>query len=204
MNAGTIFAGTVDSGVFRSSVIPGWIAVGPTGLDFNDIWALAVNGNGDVFAAVGYHGIFLSTNNGGSWNAIGLTNYTVYALAESGGTVFAGTMGGGVWRRPLSEMVGVIGHKTPQSSIQPANLRISSASRQINCIKIAVSLSYAEHLKLRIYDLSGHEVENLANKNFGVGLHTFTWDTRNISTVCYTVGMQAGEKRFVKSILIFH
>ncbi len=37
----------------------------------------------------------------------GLTNTAVLALAVSGSNLFAGTRGGGVWRRPLDEMIPV-------------------------------------------------------------------------------------------------
>ena len=45
---------------------------------------------------------FPSTNNGTSWTAVntGLTYTSVDALAVSGTNLFAGTFGGGVWRRP--------------------------------------------------------------------------------------------------------
>jgi hypothetical protein len=42
-------------------------------------------------------GIFLSTDNGSSWNAVnnGLTNLSVRSLAISGNNIFAGTSGYG-------------------------------------------------------------------------------------------------------------
>lgn len=50
-------------------------------------------------------GIYLSNNNGSTWSTIsdGLSNLNVNALAVSKGYLIAGTWGGGIWRRPLSD-----------------------------------------------------------------------------------------------------
>jgi hypothetical protein len=55
--------------------------------------------NNSIFAGTEGSGVFLSMNNGDSWNAanIGLTNLRVRALCVSGDHVFAGTWGGGVF-----------------------------------------------------------------------------------------------------------
>jgi hypothetical protein len=101
-----LFAGTYGSGVFLSTNNgTSWNAVN-SGLPANDdVHAFAFSGT-NLFAGTYGSGVFLSTNNGTSWTAvnIGLTNTLVEALAVSGSDLFAGT-DGGVWRRPLSEMI---------------------------------------------------------------------------------------------------
>jgi len=64
---------------------------GPEG---GEIFALAVNANGDIFAGTNGGGVFRSTNNGDSWVASnnGLTSTTVNALAiNASGGIFAAT-----------------------------------------------------------------------------------------------------------------
>ncbi|MDZ7291387.1 MAG: choice-of-anchor D domain-containing protein [candidate division KSB1 bacterium] len=53
----------------------------------------------NLFAGTQGGGVFLSTNNGVTWNAVntGLTNYDVRGLCASGTNLFAGTWGGGVF-----------------------------------------------------------------------------------------------------------
>jgi len=53
-----------------------------------------------------YGGVYLSTDSGTSWSAVntGLTNIAVFSFTAIGTNVFAGTIGVGVWRRPLPEM----------------------------------------------------------------------------------------------------
>jgi hypothetical protein len=59
-------------------------------------------------STLGY-GVFFSPDNGTSWNEVnvGLSNKIVLELQVFGTNIFAGTYGGGVWRRPLSEIIPV-------------------------------------------------------------------------------------------------
>ena len=73
-----------------------WVQTnGPFG---GDIRSFAVSGT-NLFAGTFVNGVFQSTNNGTSWNAmnIGLTNTSVWSLAVSGTNLFAGTYDGGVF-----------------------------------------------------------------------------------------------------------
>ncbi len=53
-----------------------------------------------LFAGAYQGGVFLSTNSGTSWTADnnGLTDSDVVSLTVSGGNIFAGTSGGGIFR----------------------------------------------------------------------------------------------------------
>jgi photosystem II stability/assembly factor-like uncharacterized protein len=98
----TLFAGT-QFGIFRSTNDGEKWEGTSTGLTDPHIYSLAVSGK-YVFAGTGGFpygvGVFLSTDNGASWNATGLDNVQVNALAvspgsgEGGGTnIFAGGTG---------------------------------------------------------------------------------------------------------------
>jgi hypothetical protein len=94
----TIFAGTVNNGVFLSTNIgTSWTAVN-SGLPNTVVQSFAVSGS-TIFAGTAGSGIFLSTNNGTDWisaNA-GITFSGIYSLIASGDNIFAGTNGGGVF-----------------------------------------------------------------------------------------------------------
>jgi photosystem II stability/assembly factor-like uncharacterized protein len=94
--AGHIFAGTVYSGVFRSTVNgDNWNEIN-TGLTNPHVFALAINGDGHIFAGT-FDGVFRSTDNGDTWSEInaGLTNTFIFALAVNRNDVlFAGTGSG--------------------------------------------------------------------------------------------------------------
>ena len=109
ISGGNIYAATTNDGVYLSSDNGNsWTQVN-TGFVNLEINALAVKGN-KTFAASRMHGVYLSTNNGGSWAAwnSGLTAYQyVTSLIVIGDTIFAGTVGYGVWKTSTSEMNGI-------------------------------------------------------------------------------------------------
>jgi len=94
-----LFAGTFNSGVFRSADQgESWTAVN-TGLPPNaSISSIAAVGP-NLFAATFNSGVFHSTDQGGSWTAInvGLTDLRVRTFAVLEGRLFAGTLGSGVF-----------------------------------------------------------------------------------------------------------
>ena len=117
-----IFAGTLggiflstDNGNNWSSVI--------NGLTSQQVYAFATtpySGGGDYIIAGTASsdtypgGVYITSDNGSSWSAIssGLTNTNIRCLGISpdgnnGPTLFAGTYGGGMWQRSLSEITPV-------------------------------------------------------------------------------------------------
>jgi photosystem II stability/assembly factor-like uncharacterized protein len=100
-----IFAGTSGRGVVRAKDSAGVWFPAATGLpDSAIVTALALYQ--DTLFAATQKGIFVSSDNGDSWAAdnTGLSDTVVLAFTVSGNQLFAGTNGGGVWRRPLSGM----------------------------------------------------------------------------------------------------
>ena len=94
-----LFAGTRDSGVFRSGDNGmSWLAVN-TGLTNLTIRALAIKGI-YLFAGTQDSGVFRSGDNGASWLAVntGISSTNIQALAANDTFLFAGTSGGGVCR----------------------------------------------------------------------------------------------------------
>lgn len=94
-----LFAGTRDSGVFRSTDSgASWLRVN-TGLTDLSIRALAVRGT-YLFAGTEDSGMFRSGDKGASWFAInsGMSSTNIQALAVNDSFLFAGTDGGGVCR----------------------------------------------------------------------------------------------------------
>jgi hypothetical protein len=121
-----IFAGTEGYGVFRSSNNgTSWTATGFIASPYAIIPSLAVSGT-NIFAGTFFNGVFLSTNNGNTWTPVntGLNmsdSLAFFSLAVSANTLFAGTLdangGGGVLKRPLSEMISGINEINIANSI---------------------------------------------------------------------------------------
>jgi len=96
-----LFAGTRDSGVFRSADNGmNWQSVN-TGLTDLNIRALVMRGT-TLFAGARDSGVFRSNDSGASWLAVntGISSMNIQALAVNDTYLFAGTSGGGVSRSP--------------------------------------------------------------------------------------------------------
>lgn len=92
INGENIFAGTYGGGVFLSTDNgKTWAA---TALDSQFVWSLALSGS-NIFAGT-QKGIYLSGNNGSSWNQInsGLSSLVVNSIITIGSNIYAGTTGG--------------------------------------------------------------------------------------------------------------
>jgi hypothetical protein len=93
----TVFAGTDDSGAWRSTENgTDWTAIN-TGLTSTFILSFAESGTNLLAGTAG--GVFISTDFGSSWNGInnGLIDTYIYAVAAIGQTLFAGTNDSGVF-----------------------------------------------------------------------------------------------------------
>jgi len=93
-----ILAATQGGGVFLSSNNGGlWTPVN-SGLTNTTVMSLAVR-DSNIYAGT-QSGVFLSTNNGSSWNTTGLINIASYAITLGGSNIFAAT-NRGVWKNAI-------------------------------------------------------------------------------------------------------
>jgi hypothetical protein len=140
-----------------------WTAIN-NGLSCLNVKSLAVNGS-NIFAGTLGGGIFQSNDNGSNWTSVntGLTNYFVNALAISGVNIYAGIDSNGVWKRPLSEVLGISKFITdyeikifPNPIKDYLTIETSSNSKQyyeiINLVGVCVFSSYLN--KISTIDVS--------------------------------------------------
>jgi hypothetical protein len=202
VSGNTIFTGTEDDGIYFSTYNgTSWTAV-DSGLANSTVLSLAVS-DSIILAATDGGGIFLSANNGTNWAAInsGLKNTHVNCLTVSGSTIFAGTYYDGVWSRPISQ-VGVLNPKPQRVILSQSNFKVLTPSLANANATIEFTLPHSDRVAISIYNLSGHEIASLVNKNIGQGAYSIAWNTRNVAAGCYMVKMQAGTDTYVKSIPI--
>jgi hypothetical protein len=213
-----IFAGTYGGGVFLSiDSGTNWKAVN-SGLNdtSGNISSLVISGS-KIFAGTNHGlalstsgtigtsgGVFFSINNGASWTKVdtGLAGKGIYSLAVSDSNVFAGTYGGGVWRRPLSEFTPSTNDKQQILSQQSTVFNLTASTKSNHAVAISFSIAKSQSVTLKIYSLSGREIATLVNKIFGAGEHSLLWDTKGVAAGCYGAKMKVGSSVIVKNILL--
>lgn len=97
---GTLFAATNGSGIFRS--IDGgasWVQTNENLGNIN-LLCVAVDKDGNILTGAWFYGaVYRSTDNGDSWEELGVKNYDVHSVfGASDGTYFAGTQMNGLHR----------------------------------------------------------------------------------------------------------
>ncbi len=188
-----LFAGTLLGGVYLSTNNgTSWTAVNNGVLASSDVKAFAVspNGTGDtnLFAGTQLDGVFLSTNNGTSWTAVnnGLTSTSVNALVVSGTNLFAGTEGGGVWRRPLSEMVAKV---LSVDSATPSNGTVNVPLKANLSITFSAPLDTNVHLERGLPLLMYTNIDSVDSVRWSSNLTTLSAVAYLQPNTAYTVGI---------------
>jgi ligand-binding sensor domain-containing protein len=194
---GTIFAATTG-GVFRSTDEGSiWIR-SDDGVQNCYVLSFAVAG-GNIFAGTWTDGIFVFSESNRKWINVnsGLGNTFVLSMTAYAGYLFAGTQGGGVWRRPLSEMVGVSNPPFPRNSME-------SATPTVRAGKSAMTFSFTVLKKnrviIKIYNPRGREISTLVDKVFAAGSHTVEGCVGNAARGKYIAKISVGNRVFFKNI----
>ena len=202
-----LFAGT-NTGVYLSTNSGlSWSPVN-NGLpdyvnNYGWITTLAVSPNGaggnNLFAGTDTAGVYLSTNNGTSWTAIGMTNSYVNALVVSGTSLFVVTYSQ-IWRRPLSDITGV----EDQSNEIPTQFILEQ--NYPNPFNPTTTIGYVlqekNNTKLTLINVIGEEVAILVNEEQDKGYHTVTLNAANLPSGVYLYKLQAGNFIETKKMLL--
>lgn len=198
-SSGSVFAGTHGGGVFHSANNGTFWTAADSGLTNRTVLSLAASG-GSVFAGTHGGGVFLSVNNGARWTAIntGLTNAVVTSLAISRGTIFAGT-DGGVWRRPLLNLVGVVGGDLRQKAREP-----KSGGFKISIRRNSVVVSLPESLTdgaatVTLFTIAGKRVYSSAHQAYNGALEI---PVAGLSLGMYLMSITGGNAAVLSSFVV--
>ncbi|HCA41659.1 MAG TPA: hypothetical protein DEP28_00235 [Bacteroidetes bacterium] len=190
---GIIYAGGNQSGLYKSTDMGNnWTFLGG-GLHVHGIESI----NNNLFIGTG-NGVSRSTNGGVNWISIneGFTgsNIQVWELYIFENYLFAGLLGRGIWRRPLSEIVGV----ESISSVIPEKYSLSqNYPNPFNPVtKIRFNIpSVANNSKtevlLDVYDVSGKLVKQLYKGQLSGGEYEFEFDGTGLNSGVYFYRLQS-------------
>jgi len=193
-----IYAGVDGSpyGIFKSSNYgTNW---SQTSLNNVGVHALAVYGN-FVFAGAS-NGVYVSSDNGTTWvqrnEGMGGNLYTI-SMCIYNGFIFIGTSGQGVWRRLLSELVGIktISNEVPaeyelkQNYPNPFNPQTKIGFNIPSLLRRGAGV-----VKLKVYDILGREMETLVNEQLQPGTYEVQWDGNKFASGVYFCRLTANNK----------
>jgi len=197
-----VVAATPDSGIFRST---------NDGLN----WTQVNNGLGQLFSMncfatsgpnlfVGSsgRGVFYTTDNGANWTeaSTGLPHLPILSMDVHGSELYAGTLGLGVWRRPLSEIVTVV---PLTSSTKPTGffLEQNYPNPFNNSTTISYIVSTRSHVSLTVFDVLGREIDQLVNDVHDPGTYRVQFDGSELSSGVYYYRLAAGTNSVTRKFL---
>ena len=209
-NGANLFAAGDPFGVYRSTDHGVTWHLVNNGLSDLRIFAL-VSPDGTHLFAAGLGGVFLSADNGNTWSSVGtgLSDGVIsLALSGDGSTLLAGTTSFGVWKRPLSEMIGTTGVGNPDTAPSTAILLHENTPNPFrDGTTIAYALPRAMSARLVVYDVAGHAVRTLVNGAQQAGERRVTWDGRNdngasVSRGVYLYRLEADGTTLTRKMLL--
>lgn len=160
------------------------------------VWALTINPSGHLYVGTYGNGLFRSTNNGISFEALpgGIFNNNNHSRWIRGlavtpsGFVFAATEGNGVFRSALSTPVRDDEAALPQKIALEQNF-----PNPFNpSTTIRFQLPESRDVLLQVIDLLGREVATLANGRMVAGSYSVRWDAGGLASGVYLYRLQAG------------
>ncbi|MEI7485079.1 MAG: T9SS type A sorting domain-containing protein [Ignavibacteriota bacterium] len=176
-----IFAGTY-TGLYRSTNNgTNWTETSMTNKIIN---SLAVNGN-KIFAGTDSV-IYLSTDYGVSWLNINFGFNTlpdVISFTFNSNYIFAGTALNSVWRRPLSEIIGIQNISTTIPSSYSLGQNYPNPFNPMTNVKF--SIVNAGDVKIVVYDVQGREVQTLVNERLNAGMYEVRFDGSMLTSGVY-------------------
>jgi hypothetical protein len=183
-----LFAGT-STGVYRSTNNgTNWFTAS-NGLPTANVYAFATSGI-NLFAATD-NGVYSSLNNGSSWVSVsaGLLTPRILSLVATATHAIAGSQGGGVWRRPVNEVI----LDVKETGVPLAFALEQNYPNPFNpATRIPFSVRGSGFVSLKVYDILGREVRTIVNENLQSGSYEVTFNAEGLASGVYFYRLQAG------------
>jgi len=130
-----------------------------------------------------------------------LTNTYVYSLAINGTKIFAGTSGG-VWRRPLAEMIDAVHEASGTELPKKFSLDQNFPNPFNPSTIIGYQLPANTIVTMKVYDVLGREVKMLVNERQSAGSHSVRFSAANLPSGVYFYRLDAGTYHDTKKLLL--
>jgi len=196
-NEPNLFIGTYQGVSISTNSGTNWSSCG---LQQFDIYDFAVSGS-RLFAGTDTGGVYLSTNNGTNWitknqGFIGIPG--VVKLFIYNNYIFAGGLY--VWRRSLSEIIGIQSISTETPSKYSLSQNYPNPFNPITKIKFALQKS--SNVNITVYDMIGKEIEVLVNEQLREGTYQTEWNGNSFSSGVYFYKISAGDFTETRKMLL--
>ena len=191
VNGSSVFAGTSSNGVIYSNNSgTNWTQSALNNKSINSV----VVYSGNVFAGTFAEGVYLSTNNGVSWipknqGWVSTSLPTVYTVNVLNNYVFAGTDFLPLYRRVYSESIGIRNISSEIPSAYSLSQNFPNPFNPTTVIRFGIPNTSVGQtflfVDLKVFDITGREVQTLVNEQLAPGTYEATFDGTNLPSGTY-------------------
>ena len=154
---------------------------------------LAFAGNDSIVFAGTTGGVYMSIDNGVLWQGIndGLTETNIRALAITDSLLFTGTSSGGIWYRPLSQLITSV--ETSSENNPNDFIVYQNYPNPFNpSTTISFSIPKEEFVSLKVFNSLGEEVAELVNETLTAGSYSVSFNASKLTSGIYFYKIAAG------------
>lgn len=199
----TMFAGTTN-GVYRSTNFGVAWSPSNTGMEGVEVDFIAIQDTARLFASSRDSGLYVSTNSGQTWRSSndGLPTLRLRGIRSTGTYLYVATVGYGVWRRPVNEVLtsaGEIGYPdVPAGFVLHQNY-----PNPFNpTTRIEYALPHTSRVKLTVHNTLGQVVGTLVDEVQPAGFRFVQWDATGMASGVYFCRLQAGSISTTRKLLL--
>ena len=157
-----------------------------------------------LIASVDFESIYISSDNGISWNSFNeeiITDWTFVDVEINGQYIWALRESfGNAYRRPLKDIVTTVDEK--ENIIDNFTLYQNYPNPFNPTTTIKISLPKSGIIQIKVYDILGNEIKNLLNEYKQAGTHYIEFDASRLSSGVYFYTLQAGNFTQTKKLLL--
>ena len=197
-----VYAGSTNGIYYSSNSGTTWTNIGLTGIN---VYSILLNGS-NIFAGTN-SGFASSTNNGTNWvfhndgfqNNIAL----IHSVILMNNYLIVGTDGWGIYRRPMLEVIGIRNVSTEIPAKYYLGQNYPNPFNPSTDIRFQIPLS--GEVSLKVYDISGKEVEVLVNDKLEAGEYIVRFDAGQYGSLAsgvYFYRLQAGDFSDTRKLIL--
>lgn len=147
--------------------------------------------------------IYISTDDGINWQDVSsnlTVEYGARALAIVGSNIFVGT-NLSVWRRPLSEIIGIQTISTEIPKVYTLKQNYPNPFNPTTQIEFSIPQNN-EFVKLIVFDVTGKEISTLVNQQLNTGSYRVDFNGEYLASGVYFYKLEAGDYIETKKMIL--
>jgi|GEM_PF-1305073 len=195
-----LYAGTYGDGLYKSNDGASFTKVNTLSVPY--IYNIMTDASDRVFVSSLTNGIFVSSDNGSTWSALGMKGFNISSLMVNKSTseVYAGTKSGTVYKMNSVENTTSVNDEA--SAPKEFNLAQNYPNPFNPSTIIGFSVPASGRYTLKVYDILGQEVATLIDQEMNEGNYKVTFNAANIAGGVYVYRLSGNNVNIAKKMML--